>query len=99
MHKNPNSIGIVKLDMAKKLLINNLLLGITGSVGVLVVPDYIKLRENIAENVYVMMSYSAQKFITPYTLQLYSAKPAFHAAMDAESTIPTKLDGSVDDAT
>lgn len=57
MHKNPNSIGVVKLGMAKKLLINNLLLGVTGSVGVLVVPDYIKLlRESIAENVHYLQS-------------------------------------------
>ena len=42
--------------MTKKFPIHNLLLGVTGSVGVLAVPEHIRLlRESMVENVYVMM--------------------------------------------
>ncbi|WP_100183257.1 flavoprotein [Candidatus Nitrosotenuis aquarius] len=69
--------------MTEKIIINNLLLGVTGSVGVLVLPDYIRLlRENIAENVHVMMSHSAKKFVTPYTLRLYSGNYVFTDSFD-----------------
>lgn len=69
--------------MTEKFFINNLLLGVTGSVGVLVMPDYIKLlRESIAERVYVMMSYSATKFVTPYALRLYSGNYVFTDSFD-----------------
>lgn len=68
--------------------IKNLLLGVTGSVGVLVVPDYIRLfRENIAENVYVMMSHSAKKFVTPYTLRLYSGNYVFTDTFDIVDSV------------
>ena len=66
-------IIIVRLGVTEKFFINNLLLGVTGSVGVLIVPEYIRLlKESITENVYVMMSHSAKKFVTSYTLRLYS---------------------------
>lgn len=69
--------------MMGKFFINNLLLGVTGSVGILIVPEYIKLlRESVAENVYVMMSHSAKKFITPYTLRLYSGNYVFSDSFD-----------------
>ena len=69
--------------MAGKFFINNLLLGVTGSVGVLAIPDYIRLlRESIAERVHVMMSYSATKFVTPYTLRLYSGNYVFTDSFD-----------------
>jgi len=64
--------------MSKKFFLSNLLLGVTGSVGVLIVPHYIKLlRDSFAEKVHVMMSYSAQKFITPYTMRLFSGNYVF----------------------
>ncbi len=57
----------------KKSIINNLLLGVTGSVGVISIPYYIKmLKDEIATNVIVIMSHSTRKFITPYTLRLFS---------------------------
>lgn len=69
--------------MTGKFFINNLLLGVTGSVGVLAVPEYIKLlRESVAENVHVMMSHSAKKFVTPYTLRLYSGNYVFTDSFD-----------------
>jgi len=71
-----------------KFPINNLLLGVTGSVGVLSIPYYIKLlRETIAENVYVMMSHSAKKFVTPYTLRLYSGNYVFTDSFDISDDV------------
>ena len=69
--------------MTEKFLVKNLLIGVTGSVGILSVPYYIKLlRESIAENVHVMMSHSAQKFVTPYTMRLYSGNYVFTDSFD-----------------
>jgi len=69
--------------MTEKFFINNLLLGLTGSVGVLVIPDYIKLfRESVAKRVDVIMSYSATKFVTPYTMRLYSGNYVFTDSFD-----------------
>jgi phosphopantothenoylcysteine synthetase/decarboxylase len=59
-------------------LISNLLFGVTGSVGILSVPEYIwLLKGSVAKNVYVMMIYSAKKFVTPYTLRLFSQNYVF----------------------
>lgn len=69
-------------------MISNLLLGVTGSVGVLVVPDYIRhLRESVAENVHVIMSHSAKKFVTPYTLRLYSGNYVFTDSFDISDDV------------
>lgn len=69
--------------MTGKFIINNLLIGATGSVGILEMPHYIKLfKENIAENVYVMMSHSAKNFVTPYTMRLYSGNYVFTDSFD-----------------
>lgn len=74
--------------MRGKFIINNLLIGVTGSVAVLVGSDYIRLlRENIAENVHVIMSHSATKFITPYTLRLYSGNYVFTDSFDITDEI------------
>ncbi|MEW6044083.1 MAG: flavoprotein, partial [Thermoproteota archaeon] len=74
--------------MTVKPMISNLLLGVTGSVGVLVVPDYIRhLRESVAENVHVMMSHSAKKFVTPYTLRLYSGNYVFTDSFDISDDV------------
>lgn len=64
--------------MAENFAIGNLLIGVTGSVAVLAVPEYIRLlRQGIAKNVHVMMSHSAKKFVTPYTMRLYSGNYVF----------------------
>lgn len=74
--------------MTEKFLIENLLLGVTGSVGVLSVPYHIKLlRESIAENVHVMMSHSAQKFVTPYAMRLYSGNYVFTDSFDISDDV------------
>lgn len=74
--------------MTERFFINNLLLGVTGSVGVLDVPHYIKLlRESIAKNVHVMMSHSAKKFVTPYTMRLYSGNYVFTDSFDISDDV------------
>ncbi len=74
--------------MTEKFFINNLLLGVTGSVAVLVVPEYIRLlRENIAKNVHVMMSHSAKKFVTLYTMRLYSGNYVFTDTFDISDDV------------
>lgn len=74
--------------MTENFLVNNLLLGVTGSVGVLVVPEYIRLlRERIAKDVHVMMSHSARKFVTPYTMRLYSGNYVFTDSFDISDDV------------
>lgn len=74
--------------MTEKFLINNLLLGVTGSVGVLAVPEYIRLlKENIVKRVDVMMSFSAKKFVTPYTMRLYSGNPVFSDSFEISDDV------------
>ena len=57
-------------------MIKHLLLGCTGSVGVLGVPWLIAdLRREYGTEVQVLMTASAQKFITPYSLELLTGRP------------------------
>ncbi|NJN82361.1 MAG: hypothetical protein HC802_08860 [Caldilineaceae bacterium] len=63
---------------AVDLICEHLLIGVTGSIGAFVVPDYVyKLRKHFARNVHVLMSQSAQQFVTPYVLEIFSANPVF----------------------
>lgn len=74
--------------MAEKFLLNNLLIGTTGSVGILAVPEYIRLfREDIAKEVHVMMSHAAKKFVTPYTMRLYSGNYVFTDSFDISDDV------------
>ncbi len=74
--------------MVNKFPIHNLLLGVTGSVGALAVPEYIRLlRESIVKRVDIMMSYSATKFVTPYTLRLYSGNHVFTDSFDISDDV------------
>jgi phosphopantothenoylcysteine decarboxylase len=58
--------------------IGTLLLGLTGSIGVLSMPDYVRMfRQTFAQHVHVLMSRGAQKFITPYTFELFSEHRVF----------------------
>ena len=51
----------------------NLLVGMTGSVGAVAVPQYLfLLRKTFAREIRVMMSRAAQKFLSPYVLRLFS---------------------------
>jgi phosphopantothenoylcysteine decarboxylase len=56
----------------------NLLVGVTGSVGVLNVPQYLlQLRQSFASEIHVMMSRASLKFLPPYALRLVSGNPVF----------------------
>ena len=58
------------LMMDRKYLIDNVLIGMTGSIGVVTFSEYIfLLRKNIAKNIRVIMSKSATKFITPFSIR------------------------------
>lgn len=57
-------------------MIEKLLIGCTGSVGVVFVPSLImKLRKEYRTRIEVMMTASAQKFITPYALEILTGMP------------------------
>jgi phosphopantothenoylcysteine synthetase/decarboxylase len=57
---------------------DTLVIAVTGSVGVLSMPAYVRLfRAALARDVYVIMSRSAQRFITPYSFALYTDHPVF----------------------
>lgn len=52
-------------------MIERLLLGCTGSIGVLFIPSLImKLRKEHQTEIDVIMTASAQKFVTPYALEM-----------------------------
>jgi phosphopantothenoylcysteine decarboxylase/phosphopantothenate--cysteine ligase len=71
--------------------ISNLLIAVTGSVGVVVVPHYITLlRQKFAQDVWVIMSQAAQKFVTPFTMRLFSGHYVFTDLFQAkhEITVP-----------
>lgn len=62
---------------------DTLLIGVTGSVGVLTMPAYVRLfRQTLARDVHVMMSRAAQRFITPYSFELYTDHPVFCDTFD-----------------
>ena len=56
----------------------HLLIGITGAVGAVNMPQAIhKFRRLFAEEIHIMQSQAAQRFIPPYTLQLFSGRPVY----------------------
>ncbi len=66
----------------------NLLIGVTGSVGVLNVPLYLLLlRQSFAKEIHVMMSRAAQKFLRPYSLRLLSGNPVFTDGFQMTDTV------------
>jgi phosphopantothenoylcysteine decarboxylase/phosphopantothenate--cysteine ligase len=68
-------------------LFENLLLGITGSSAVLGIPGYIALFRQNGIKVRVIMSHSARKFVTPYTMRLYSGNYVFTDSFDTSNDI------------
>jgi phosphopantothenoylcysteine decarboxylase len=60
----------------------------TGSIGVIGFSEYIILfRERIAKNVNVIMSKSATKFITPFSLRVFSGNYVFTDSFDISENI------------
>ncbi len=69
--------------MSKTFLIDNLLIGMTGSIGVISFSEYIFLfRKNIAKNINVIMSKSATRFITPFSIRSFSGNFVFTDSFD-----------------
>ncbi len=67
-----------KAESRANLPCKNLLIGITGSVGALAVPHTLfLLRQYFAQEIHVMMSRAAQKFLSPYALRLLSDHRVF----------------------
>ncbi len=59
-------------------LCNRLLLGVTGSVSVLLMPyNIFLLRHIFAREVHVLVSQAAQQFLTPYALHICSGRPVW----------------------
>ncbi len=57
---------------------NKLLLGLTGSISTLLMPyNIFFLRQKFAQEVNVIMTYTAQQLITPYAIELCSGAPVF----------------------
>lgn len=57
-------------------MIEKLLLGCTGSVGVLFIPSLImRLRKDYRTQIEVMMTKSAQRFLTPYSMEILTGMP------------------------
>jgi phosphopantothenoylcysteine synthetase/decarboxylase len=69
-------------------MMDNLLVGMTGSIGVIGFSDYIiTFRMKIARNVRVIMSKSATKFVTPFALRVFSGNNVFVDLFDISEGI------------
>ena len=59
-------------------------IGATGSVGVAVLPTYIRLiRQTLADEVFVVMTEAATRFMPPYTLEIFSGNPVLTNPFEA----------------
>jgi phosphopantothenoylcysteine decarboxylase/phosphopantothenate--cysteine ligase len=64
--------------LERPLLCGRLLLGMTGSVGALLMPQWVfRLRQGVVGEVRVMMSRSACRFVRPYAMRLCSGNWVF----------------------
>jgi phosphopantothenoylcysteine decarboxylase/phosphopantothenate--cysteine ligase len=62
----------------RKLPCENLLIGITGSVGAVNMPIYIQyIKNKFAENIFIMISKAAKYFVSSYSLELISGHKTF----------------------
>ena len=67
---------------------DHLLIGMTGSIGVVDMHRYlVKLRQIFAKKITVMMSKSAQQFVPAYTMELFSANPVIADSFDIKGEI------------
>lgn len=68
-----------------------LLLGLTGSISVLMMPyNIFFLRQKFAQEVNVIMTQTAQQFVTPYAIELCAGTPVFthHTQLSNPITVP-----------
>lgn len=74
--------------MDEKFLMDNLLIGMTGSIGVISYSEFIfLLRKDIAKNINVIMSKNATKFITPFSIRVLSGNFVFTDTFDESEKI------------
>ena len=67
---------------------DNLLIGMTGSIGVISYSEFIfLLRKDIAKNINVIMSKNATKFITPFSIRVLSGNFVFTDTFDESEKI------------
>jgi phosphopantothenoylcysteine decarboxylase len=74
--------------LEKEFMMDNLLVGMTGSIGVIgFSEDIFRFRKKIARNVRVIMSKSATKFVTPFSLRVFSGNNVFVDLFDISEGI------------
>jgi phosphopantothenoylcysteine decarboxylase/phosphopantothenate--cysteine ligase len=75
MSSHRNSKCTISQESPSRLC-EKILIGMTGSVGATLLPHYVLyLRQHYVSHVKIIMSRAAQRFITPYTMTLYSGEP------------------------
>ncbi|MFQ5456266.1 MAG: bifunctional phosphopantothenoylcysteine decarboxylase/phosphopantothenate--cysteine ligase CoaBC [Nitrospirota bacterium] len=65
----------------------SILLGITGSIAAYKAVNIIRLLEGLGAEITVVMTESAQKFITPLTLKVISRNPVYHSMFNTDREI------------
>ncbi len=77
-----------KAESDAALPCGNLLVGVTGSVGAVAVPQFLfLLRQSFAREIHVMMSRVAQKFLSPYVLRLFTDHRVFTDSFEISDEI------------
>jgi phosphopantothenoylcysteine decarboxylase/phosphopantothenate--cysteine ligase len=82
---------LLETERSADMPCGNLLVGVTGSVGAVTLPNYLLLlKQYFAKEIHVMMSRAAQKFVPPYTMRLLSGHKVFTDSfeMSADVRIP-----------
>jgi phosphopantothenoylcysteine decarboxylase/phosphopantothenate--cysteine ligase len=76
------------LNEEHRSLCDTLLIGITGCVAATVMPYYVMyLRQSYARHIHVIMTRSARRFVTPYTLRLHSGNWVFTDSFQTRGSI------------
>jgi phosphopantothenoylcysteine synthetase/decarboxylase len=66
----------------------NLIIGVTGSIGCILVPHYVyAIRQALNVNVRIVMTAAAQKFVTPYTLEIFAGGHVFTDSFEMTSDV------------
>ena len=64
-----------------------IVLGVTGSIAAYKTPELVRRLRDAGATVRVVLSRSANEFVTPMSLQVVSGKPVHHALMDPEAEL------------
>ena len=73
------------LSIDKSLINKNILLGVTGGIAAYKSAEIVRGLKKAGSSVRVVMTQSAQEFITPLTLQALSGNPVSTDLLDAEA--------------